>query len=174
MGCAGPRVTAWTSASTHVCTHNTRAHTCTLQPLPFWCQGRNQGQGTLAVLLGGVSGQQENLSKVRLQTSSAEGWTWRCLGLTCAGSGHQPRAGPSPWYARPSRTPAALTGGRGQAAHVAVAFLAVRLPALQQEIRDLGAGALGAGESSCHPCHPHPCGDSHGFAQANTLCHAVP
>lgn len=55
---------------THVSTHN---HAPFL-PLPFWYQGRNQGQGTLAVLLGSVSGQQENLSKVRLQTSSEEGW----------------------------------------------------------------------------------------------------
>lgn len=52
-------------------------HRCTCTraspQLPFWYQGRNQGQGTLAVLLGIVSGQHENLSKVRLQTSSAEG-----------------------------------------------------------------------------------------------------
>lgn len=38
--------------------------------LPFWYQGRNQGQETLTVVLGSASGQQENLSKVRLQTSS--------------------------------------------------------------------------------------------------------
>lgn len=55
----------------HVCTHCTCTHTSPL--LPFWYQGRNHGQGTLAVLLGIVSGQHENLSKVRLQTSSAEG-----------------------------------------------------------------------------------------------------
>lgn len=44
---------------------------CPLQ-LPLWYQGRYQGQGMLAVVLGGVSGQQEYLSKVLLQTSSAE------------------------------------------------------------------------------------------------------
>lgn len=37
----------------------------------------------------------------------------------------------------------ALTCGCGQAAHVAVALLAVRLPSLEEEIRDLGRGALG-------------------------------
>lgn len=46
--------------------------------LPLWCQGRYQGQEMLAVVLGGVSGQQEYLSKVLLQTSSARqsraGW----------------------------------------------------------------------------------------------------
>lgn len=40
--------------------------------LPLWYQGRYQGQEMLAVVLGGVSGQQEYLSKVRLHTSSAE------------------------------------------------------------------------------------------------------
>lgn len=40
--------------------------------LPLWYQGRYQGQEMLAVVLGGVSGQQEYLSKVLLQTSSAE------------------------------------------------------------------------------------------------------
>lgn len=39
--------------------------------LPLWYQGRYQGQEMLAVVLGGVSGQQEYLSKVLLQTSSA-------------------------------------------------------------------------------------------------------
>lgn len=66
--------------SEHLCEHAAQVHTlhsctctCTSPLLPFWYQGRNQGQGTLAVLLGIVSGQHENLSKVRLQTSSAEG-----------------------------------------------------------------------------------------------------
>lgn len=40
--------------------------------LPLWCQGRYQGQEMLAVVLGGVSGQQEYLSKVLLQTSSVK------------------------------------------------------------------------------------------------------
>lgn len=58
---------------------------CPLQ-LPLWCQGRYQGQGMLAVVLGGVSGQQEYLSKVLLQTSSAEvGW-----GLLSARTAPQP------------------------------------------------------------------------------------
>lgn len=88
--CTGPGVTACSSTHTaHRCPQHTGAHVCertaelhTLHSftcthasllLPFWYQGRNQGQGTLAVLLGIVSGQHENLSKVRLQTSSAEG-----------------------------------------------------------------------------------------------------
>lgn len=40
--------------------------------LPLWYQGRYQGQEMLAVVLGGVSGQQEYLSKVLLQTSSVK------------------------------------------------------------------------------------------------------
>lgn len=81
----------------HTHTHVSHTHTHT-RPLPFWYQGRNQGQGTLAVLLGSVSGQQENLSKVRLQTSSAEG---REVAVPSA----WPHAGPSPPGPRPAGTP---------------------------------------------------------------------
>lgn len=58
--------------------------------LPLWYQGRYQGQEMLAVVLGGVSGQQEYLSKVLLQTSSARGG-----------------GGAAPQQARPARPPAA-------------------------------------------------------------------
>lgn len=63
------------TAQLHTCVNTLHSFPCTHTSLllPFWYQGRNQGQGTLAVLLGIVSGQHENLSKVRLQTSSAEG-----------------------------------------------------------------------------------------------------
>lgn len=146
--CTGPGVTAWSSTCIHACAHATHVHTHTHappHPLPFWYQGRNQGQGTLAVLLGSVSGQHENLSKVRLQTSSAEGRD----GTVASASPVQEAGCQAPHQHLSPQSPScwdpalALTCGCGQAAHVAVALLAVRLPSLEEEICDLGRGALG-------------------------------
>lgn len=197
----------------HSCT---RTHTSLL--LPFWYQGRNQGQGTLAVLLGIVSGQHENLSKVRLQTSSAEGqgllvllphplsvcqglhWPlcsiphpagtlcWLLCPIPIVDTPIYPiSAGPCPHPrpAGPQGTEALTCGGR-QAAHVALALLAVLLPPLNNIIRDLGRGTLWAPGSITHhmcPAHRgHPAvpgtdpslGTATGECRLIILCHAMP
>lgn len=134
------------------------------------------------VVLGSASGQQENLSKVRLQTSSAEGWDMVGLSrMTHRGSPLSPCARPLgvPIPAGAARGAPALTRGRRHPAHVAVTFLLVGLPVLKEGICDLGGGALGTAQRSPglgrgrRPLAPG-FKDGCGQAWAEELCRAVP
>ena len=86
-------------------------------PLPRWCQGRYQGQGTVTVLLGAASPQQAYMSKLRLQTGPGG-----CGGV---------RVSPvSRWC--PTLSP--LTGCRGVQAQAQLAGVPVLAPGGQRRL----------------------------------------